>query len=144
MKYKFKKPLRDPILQTFFHCSDSDLPEHDNLETITEWHVEGNGWDDIGYHFVITQDGIVHLGRSLEVQPAAQYPFNKHTIAICLTGRHNFTEAQQKSLKKLCKQIDKAYKGMRFRGHKEVDPNRTCPNFDYREWLGLDEHGFLK
>lgn len=144
MKYKFKKPERSPILEIFIHCSDSDLPEHDNIETITKWHVEDNGWDYIGYHLVFTQDGEVHPGRSLEIQPAAQYPFNRNTIAVCLTGRHSFSDAQKKSLRAVCKQINKAYDGaVRFRGHKEVDPDRTCPNFDYKECLGLDDYGFL-
>ena len=104
---KFSKPDRK-VIKVFLHCSDSDIPEHDNIETITRWHVDENGWTYIGYQYVITQDGVVHKGRSLEIQTAAQYPFNRDTIAICLTGRYEFSEAQYDSLRELCSQIAEA------------------------------------
>lgn len=140
----FKRPAREPISKTFLHCTDSDYPQHDNIETIRDWHVAGNGWRDIGYHFLITSDGVVHRGRDLELIPAAQLGYNSGTIAIAVTGKRNFTEAQRKATRALCVEISEAYpEGMTFHGHKEVDPSRTCPNFDYKNWLDLDSVGKL-
>ena len=32
-------------------------------EKIKEWHTKGNGWSDIGYHWVIRRDGTLDKGR---------------------------------------------------------------------------------
>jgi N-acetyl-anhydromuramyl-L-alanine amidase AmpD len=59
-------------------------------------------------------------------------------------GLANFTEAQYSSLRDLCEQINEAYAGkIRFRGHKEIDPNRTCPVYDYKKILDLDDEGYM-
>lgn len=144
MSFKFVKPIR-AVDRVFCHCSDSDYPQHDNVETIRSWHVDGNGWQDIGYHFVITSDGTIHAGRDIELIPAAQYGHNTGTIAICLTGKTKFTKKQKKALQQLCKQINEAYSGeISFHGHKEVDPGRLCPVYDYKAWLVLNEDGSMQ
>lgn len=137
---KFKKPLRT-IDRVFIHCSASDVASHDNLETIRNWHVKERGWSDIGYHYVITKDGVVHEGRPLSFRPAAQKGNNKGTIAICLTGLDHFSAKQKNALFELCNIINNAYEGVTFHGHREVDPNKTCPNFEYKAVLCLDLNG---
>ena len=77
----FKKPFRT-IDKVFIHCSASDEASHDNVHTIRSWHVNGNKWADIGYHYLITKDGSVHEGRSTQFRPAAQKGHNTGTIAI--------------------------------------------------------------
>ena len=43
------------------HCSRT--PDMDiGVEKIKHWHVVDNGWDDIGYHYVI-KDGTLEVGR---------------------------------------------------------------------------------
>jgi N-acetylmuramoyl-L-alanine amidase len=122
------------------HCSASDNSKHDNLKTITEWHLE-RGFSDVGYHYVITQDGFIHRGRNLEKIPAAQKGFNTGTIAICLTGLNNFTDIQFKSLQRLCNDINTSYKGnISYHGHCEVS-NKSCPVFNYKKVLQLSPSG---
>ena len=72
------------------HCTDSDNEKHDNIETIRKWHVEENGWKDIGYHYVITKDGSVHQGRELSEVGAHCTGHNMFSIGIALTGKSNF------------------------------------------------------
>jgi N-acetylmuramoyl-L-alanine amidase len=124
------------------HCSDSDNPAHDNVETIRKWHTE-RGFtgpdgipgteDDIGYHFVITQNGQVHKGRDVEKIGAHCKDHNAHSIGICLTGSHreSFSRAQFASLRKL---IDSLLAEHRLdwkavRLHNQLDSHKTCPNF---------------
>ena len=131
----------------FIHCSASDRAEHDDVEIIRNWHVEGNGWSGIGYHYFIKKDGEeVQPGRSLERIPAAQKGNNTATIAICLRGLavENFTVEQYRSLIDLCNQIEAAYGGMiSFHGHCEVSA-KACPVFPYAEVLGLYDHGAME
>ena len=108
MAAKTKKPRLINLI--VLHCSDSDHPHHDNVETIRKWHtergftgpdgVEGTE-DDIGYHFVITKDGTVHAGRPVEAVGAHVHGHNANSIGICLTGktRSQFTPAQFRSLR---------------------------------------------
>ena len=135
---KFTKPLRK-VDRVFLHCSDSDAKSFDDVEAIRNDHINNNGWKDIGYHFVITQDGTIWEGRNIEQIPAAQKGHNIRSIAICLTGKKVFSEEQFKSLQKLCNKINKQYEGdIEFWGHREVASDRTCPVFDYKEVLGLE------
>lgn len=138
----FKKPAR-PVDRVFIHCTASDHEHHDNLATLFVWHVVERGWSDVGYHFVITKDGSINHARPINMRPAAQKGHNNGTIAICLTGDKKFSKAQFRSLRKLCRQIDDNYDDITFHGHREVS-NKTCPNFDYKGCLNLDETGRMK
>lgn len=136
------KPRRS-VNKVFLHHSATDSPAHDNIETIRKWHVEENGWRDIGYHFFIEKSGVVHRCRGLEFRPAAQKGHNKGTIAICLSGKKEFTAAQRKSLIKLCEIINISYEDISFHGHKEVAAT-LCPAYEYKNWLVLDNNGKMK
>lgn len=129
----------------FIHCSASDNPKHDDISVMTIWHLE-RGFNGVGYHYFIKKDGTIQIGRDLERPSAAQKGYNSHSIAICLHGlkKNKFTEAQFKSLRELCMDINKDYKGlMRFRGHCEVNEHKTCPVFDYKKVLNLDKNGYI-
>lgn len=143
----FQKPKRH-ISRVFIHCSASDNPKHNDISVIRKWHTdpkpEGRGWSDVGYHYFIKKDGTIQTGRPLERTPAAQKGHNKGTIAICLHGlkEGNFTQEQKRSLIRLCTVINRAYNSkITFHGHREVEPLKTCPVFDYKQWLSLDEYG---
>lgn len=138
----YKKPKRK-IDRVFIHCSASDRPEHDDIKIIEAWHI-GRGFKGVGYHYFITNDGNVQAGRDLERIPAAQRDHNTGTIAICLHGHKKFNGNQLRTLTRLCQAINKEHDGkVTFHGHKEVNPFKACPVFDYKALLKLDERGKL-
>ena len=139
----FTKPKRK-ISKIFVHCSDSDIASHDNIETIRKWHVEENKWSDIGYHYFISKSGIIHNARPTNKIPSAQKGHNAGSIAICLSGRNNFTEKQFKSLYVVCLNISREY-GYKIKifGHKDTDSKKSCPNFEVKEKIGLDDNNLL-
>lgn len=69
----------------------------------------GNGWLDIGYHYLIDPNGVVYQGRagttaSKDVEGAATYHFNSDSVSICLLGTFNNvapTSAALSSLKSM-------------------------------------------
>lgn len=74
--------------------------ENGNAETFRRFHKETNGWDDIGYHFVVTNanggtDGEVQKGRAIEKQGAHAKDRNSNSIGICLVGNDKFTDRQK-------------------------------------------------
>jgi N-acetylmuramoyl-L-alanine amidase len=119
------------------HCSDSDIPAHDNIETVRRWHVEERGWSDIGYHFFITKDGNVHVGRSEDTVGAHVAGHNRRSIGICLSGQHLFTDNQFRSLEGLLKHLCEKYKIEKkdILAHHDLQPAKTCPNFDLHKLL---------
>lgn len=128
----------------FIHCSASDRDSHDSVDVIRSWHLD-RGWSDIGYHFVITQNGRIYPGRPLSKMPAAQRGHNRGAIAICLTGKDEFSADQFDTLRSLCNRLWTLHAGvkpLRFRGHCEVS-RKTCPVFEYDDVLCLSEGGYL-
>lgn len=125
------------------HCSDSDIQAHDNIETVRGWHVNERGWKDIGYHYFISKDGAVHLGRDEQTIGAHVSGHNSRSIGICLSGRDEFTFRQFRTLEKLVKNICQRYALTKqdVLAHHDLDPDKTCPNFDVHKLVsGWDWH----
>ena len=119
----------------FVHCSDSDYAHHDDISVIRKWHMDERGFNDVGYHFFITNGGQVQIGRPIDKIPAAQYGYNTGSVAICLSGKHEFTEDQFKALRKMVKELTTKHGIQHVMGHNEVDDGKTCPNFDVKKAL---------
>lgn len=79
-----------------------------SVEAFRDHHVNVNGWDDIGYHFVIgngqgAEDGEIQIGRAEHLQGAharsgASESRNPYSVGVCLVGNNEFTVEQQISL----------------------------------------------
>jgi N-acetylmuramoyl-L-alanine amidase len=112
------------------HCSDSDIPEHDSVAVIEEWH-KARGFKKIGYHFVIHKDGSVSTGRGVNEQGAHCVGHNSNTIGVCLTGRKDFSIEQYISLGMIKQQLDSYFgKKLQLIPHRKLAKGKTCPNFD--------------
>ncbi|OJX28690.1 MAG: hypothetical protein BGO86_03590 [Chryseobacterium sp. 36-9] len=65
-------------------------------------HINANGWEDIGQHISIFQDGSVMTGRSFEKSPACIYGNNANSFCIENVGnfdkRSDQMTAQQKNV----------------------------------------------
>lgn len=144
----FSKPRR-PVREVFIHCSayaNQDIIGNAFRDAVYNWHVNGNGWTDIGYHGLIDCKGNFMLGRDYEQVPAAQGGHNSLTLAFCLDGlrKDQFNEAQFETLRRLADKIDIAYgDSITYHGHCEVS-SKLCPVFDYVEVLELDEKGYRR
>lgn len=108
---------------------------------IRRWHVDGNGWADIGYHYVIRRDGTVEKGRPLSRAGAHAQGHNHDSIGICLVGgvdangqaAFNFTRAQLRALEGRINEFTDSIPGLQIIGHRDVG-NTDCPSFDVRRW----------
>ena len=109
-----------------------------DAETVRGWHVNGNGWSDIGYHFFIKRDGTIEEGRSIKKSGAHTKGLNTGSIGVCYAGgvsldgktpEDNRTDAQKQALVLLTKAISEVFKGVTFHGHNEFS-SKACPSFD--------------
>tara|TARA_R110000751_G_scaffold307215_2_gene427760 strand:- start:1811 stop:2233 length:423 start_codon:yes stop_codon:yes gene_type:complete len=107
------------------------------VDEIRSWHVDGNGWEDIGYHFVITQEGLVNKGRDVCYVPAAQKGFNTGSIAICLTGdntsdTNKWNRMQMESLMRHYLSCRLLFPGIELYGHRDLNQSTICPGLNIR------------
>lgn len=61
------------------------------VEYIWDLHVNTNGWDDIGYNWLIDPNGVVYEGRPDGYQGAHFSCINENTVGICLLGDFSLT-----------------------------------------------------
>lgn len=126
------------INKCIIHCSATPPTMSIDAETVRGWHVDGNGWSDIGYHFFIKRDGTIEVGRDIKKSGAHTKGHNRGSIGICYAGgvavdrktpEDNRTEAQKEALTLLCKALSEVFKGVTFHGHNEFS-SKACPSFD--------------
>lgn len=145
------------ITHIILHCAATPEGQDVKTSTIKAWHVKGNKWKDIGYHWVIELDGSVHAGRDESVIGAHATNYNAHSIGVCYVGgcakdgkipKDTRTAAQKAALAKLVRDLLKRYPGAKVIGHRDtspdlngngtVEPNewiKACPSFDVAAWL---------
>lgn len=134
--------MRD-LNRIIVHCSYTPPSMNIGAETIRDWHVNGNGWSDIGYHYVIRRNGKVEQGRKIARAGAHVQGQNRDSIGICLIGGMtedrsgsdcNFSKEQWLALASLIEEIEAKYGRLEIHGHREFDDNKDCPCFDVKAW----------
>jgi N-acetylmuramoyl-L-alanine amidase len=126
------------------HCSDTPASMDIGARDIDQWHTR-QGWQGIGYHYVIRRNGTLEPGRSLDQQGAHTKGYNHNSVGVCLVGGHtagkpgkpedSFTPAQLDTLKQLLTQLHAAYPQAKVVGHRDLNHDRTCPSFNVSHWL---------
>lgn len=121
-----------PIKKVIIHCTDSDDSLDIGAREIREWHVNGNGWSDIGYHWVVRRSGRVEAGRDEAKTGAHVYGENSDSIGIVWVGRKKPAPKQLDGLMRLVRRVLTAHNLMvtDVYGHYEFSDNKTCPNID--------------
>lgn len=148
------------IKRIIIHCSASDWG---NVEAIRDWHVNGNGWSDIGYNAIITNgilkhgdeydheaDGRLFEGRGLDLDcvidssesGAHTRGLNNESIGICMIGDKKFTLKQFTTLYHFCKMWQAIVPGIEIKGHYHFS-TKTCPNFNVEMFDHLLSHNTL-
>lgn len=110
-----------------------------DVKTVRRWHVDGNGWADIGYHFLVRRDGTIERGRPLDLPGAHTKGHNADTVGIAFSGGLNpltrepedtRTPEQRKSLHGLLNALILIFPSIEsIHGHREFAP-KACPCFD--------------
>ncbi|MGR3593127.1 MAG: N-acetylmuramoyl-L-alanine amidase [Limimaricola soesokkakensis] len=143
-----------PVREVVLHCSATpsdwmqDRPFAEQVAEIRRWHVEGNGWRDIGYHHLIGRGGEHAVGRPETAIGAHVAGRNNGTIGICLIGGHgsserdrfadHFTQAQERTLRQLIGEISSRTAIGLITGHNQYAA-KACPGFHVPSWLAPAE-----
>lgn len=135
------------------HCSATPAGKAFRSADIDRWH-KSQGWESIGYHFVITLDGGIEDGRPLKTPGAHVKQHNSTTIGICYIGglsadgkraENTLNEAQERALEFLLRTLREKWPMARILGHRDfAGVAKACPSFDVTDWCkahGLDPRG---
>jgi len=103
------------------------------MRSIEHHHVVGNGWDAIGYNFVVFQPfkrrlwhrSRVFEGRGLGHIPAAQAGHNSRNIAVCVIGHFDQEGVRKGTIDKIVSLV-RRLPGSKVRGHRDVNQT-SCP-----------------
>ena len=115
----------------------------EKVNEIRRWHVQDNGWSDIGYHYVIDRDGTVVTGRPIERVGAHVSGRNTNSVGICLIGGHggsefdsftdHYTKNQEVALRKLIADLKAKHSIKTVSGHNQ-HAAKACPCFNVPNW----------
>lgn len=139
-----------PLAEIIVHCSATKpewyagKPVNEAVDEIRRWHVGGNGWSDIGYHYVIDRKGNTGIGRPLARTGAHVAGHNTGTVGICLLGGHgssaddkfadNFTPEQDDALRELIGILRAEHPTIQaLSGHNDYAA-KACPGFRVADW----------
>jgi N-acetylmuramoyl-L-alanine amidase len=129
------------INRIIIHCSATPEGRDIDAATIRDWHITGNGWSDIGYHYVIKLNGEIESGRPLDVVGAHVKGHNEDSIGICYIGgmdedmnpKDTMLECQEESLRELIFSLRMVWdKHLTIHGHNEYS-TKACPSFKVGE-----------
>jgi N-acetylmuramoyl-L-alanine amidase len=131
--------MRD-LNRIILHCSATREGKDFSADTIRGWHVNGRGWSDIGYHWVIRLDGSIEVGRPLEKSGAHTKGHNKDSVGVCYIGgcdadgkpKDTMNPEQEKAWRMIVLSLRTLYGDLTIHGHNEF-ANKACPSFIVKE-----------
>lgn len=111
---------------------------------IQNFHMDGRGWNDIAYNFVICPHGVIYEGRGLNTWNGANgtNSGNKTSHAVmCLAGENNPFDMVERAafrwaVKYISERTSAPYKAIGHRDHKAT----ACPGNTRYDWI----HGGMK
>lgn len=134
-----------PINSIILHCTDTPASRKVTLQDIRRWHVQERGWEDVGYHFIVDQQGTIIHGRPTNRPGAHCNGHNQNSIGVCYIGglsedgkEHidTRTPEQRKALVELVKALMWEF-GLRVEHihcHNEYS-NKSCPCFTREDFI---------
>lgn len=96
------------------HAAGSNIATNytDVVRNIYVYHTASNGWNDVGYNFLIAQDGTIYEGRDGQKMMDGDNVLGAHfcsqnggTMGICLLGDYMTAQPTDKSVESLAKLI---------------------------------------
>lgn len=127
------------IKEIIVHCADTPEGRDNRAADIDRWH-RANGWDGIGYHYVVDLDGTIEAGRDIEKAGAHCSGHNANSIGICYIGgcdknmqpKDTRTDAQKASIILLLRYLRQRYPKAAIYGHRDFS-TKPCPCFDAKK-----------
>lgn len=128
------------ITEIIVHCSATAEGKDFNAADIDRWH-RAQGWNGIGYHYVVRLDGTVENGRPVEKVGAHCAGKNATSIGVCYIGgiasdghtpSDTRTTQQKAALLALLRRLKTQFPKAKIYGHRDF-AKKACPSFNATE-----------
>lgn len=129
------------IKEIILHCTATQEGRDVHVADVDRWHKQ-QGWECIGYHYLITLDGKIEKGRPEWKIGAHCKGHNNVSIGIAYVGGVDYqgkpkdtrTDAQKRALVQLLREVRGRYPKAPIHGHNEFAA-KACPSFNVQKWL---------
>ncbi|MFZ2900456.1 MAG: N-acetylmuramoyl-L-alanine amidase [Saprospiraceae bacterium] len=98
------------------------------VRSIWDYHVNSNGWDDIGYNWLIDPKGVLYEGRGNDLLGAHFCGTNGNTMGVCMMGTYTSVPPSDTSLQTLTHLL----------GWKACDRDIDPEDFSFHNGSGLN------
>lgn len=127
------------IKEIIVHCTATKEGQSFTVEDIRKWH-KVQGWQDIGYHYVVYLDGSIHEGRDIDISGAHCQGHNSISIGVVYIGgldssgkpKDTRTPEQKEALFFMMQALKVLYPNAHIYPHNKF-ANKACPCFDVEE-----------
>ncbi|MHC0432164.1 peptidoglycan recognition protein family protein [Streptomyces sp. O3] len=122
--------------RTGFVVHYSSGPPSQTVRQIQNYHMDSQGWSDIGYNFLVDRGGRVYQGRGWYGEGAHTVGYNRSHIAVCFIGRDgDATPAAKVAIRSLYERTN-AVLGRKLKGtYHSALGSTSCPGSDLRAWV---------
>ncbi|GAA4100516.1 MULTISPECIES: N-acetylmuramoyl-L-alanine amidase [Actinomadura] len=122
--------------RTEFIVHYSEGPTTQTPRQIQDFHMDSNGWADIGYNFLVDVQGRIYEGRGWLVVGAHAPDHNTSGIGVCMIGRNgDATPAAKNAIRWLYDEAGRrADRSLKKLGHRDVYAT-TCPGDQLYAWV---------
>ena len=114
------------------HCTAT--PQSTTIESIKNYWRNDLGWSNVGYHYMIQDDGtIVQIADESWITNGVR-GYNKDSIHVCWIGgklNDNRTKQQREALIRKLSELKAKYPQATIQGHRDFPGvTKACPQFD--------------
>jgi peptidoglycan recognition protein len=86
--------LSNPVPYVVIHHAESASCSSQSsctsmVQGFQDYHMDSNGWSDIGYNFLVGGDGNIYEGRGWERVGAHAPGYNSNSMGICFIGSYS-------------------------------------------------------
>ncbi|WP_326642843.1 peptidoglycan-binding domain-containing protein [Streptosporangium sp. NBC_01755] len=121
--------------RTEFFVHHSAGPKTQSIQAIQNFHLDGNGWSDIGYGHLVDENGVIYEGRGWCVVGAHCPGHNTSGESVAYIGNNNPTEAAKRSIRWLYGEAcRRAGRKLKLLGHGERYAT-SCPGSKLQAWV---------
>ena len=135
-------PHSGPVTDIVEHYSWTAPGDGSDMKKIERIHVDQNGWNGVGYHYGVHEDGRISFGRPEWARGAHTRGKNDRKIGVMWfggrkagsqDGHDTRTPAQKAALERLYADIKTRHPIKRIRGHRDYVATQ-CPGYDVQAW----------
>ncbi len=140
----YDSDLRDVYHTVVIHHSAFGRRNEQSMATIQALHMDGRGWADIGYHYVIDAAGNLYAGRDIGARGASVAGKNQGVIGVMVMGHFQWEApriSQLKTLQTWVNHLAETYDLTYLAGHGELNPESVCPGRFMNLYLDLLAEG---